>query len=113
MAEAHHTPVSPPRRPYANAASVLPPELCREVCKHHHGILYVGRSPLDGEQRAALVVGLCREGTPHREIALAAGISVRRVQQILATARAKGSDLPRRERHNSQKERQSHETQDH
>ena len=87
--------VSAPRKRYASAISVLPAALYREVQKHHRGVLYVGRSQMEKKEREDLIIKLRLEEWSMREIARVAGVGPRRVQQILAAARARGVALPR------------------
>ena len=74
----------PPRRRYANAADVLPRELFRAVQKHFVGTLYVGSESVFHKERERIVRQLHAQGVSSSEIANAAGVSMRRVQQILA-----------------------------
>ena len=105
--------MSAPRKRYASAISVLPAALYREVQKHHRGLLYVGRSAMEQEERAELIIALRLAGRPLREISRVAGIGVRRVQQILAEARERGVTFPRYRAHNARKEAQHHDAQKH
>jgi len=89
MAQESGQTVKPSRRRYANAADVLPPDVYREVRKHFTGVLYVGRRGMYYQDRARMVGELHAAGVSIREIAKAAGISVRRVHQILAEGKEK------------------------
>lgn len=89
----------PARRPrhasrrYASAAKVLPPELLAAVQLHFTGTLYVPQTPMHSDERERLVLALRLKGVPVREVAAMAGITPRRVQQIL---RAAGVKPPRK-----------------
>lgn len=72
-----------PMKPYANAADVLPPELVREIQKHFYGILWIPSPDTFYLQRRDLVHALKSQGIGPKEIANLAGISLRRVYQIL------------------------------
>lgn len=89
MAQESETRVRKDRRRYANAADVLPPDVYREVRKHFTGVLYVGSRGMYYQDRARMVGELHQRGVSIREIAKAAGISTRRVHQILEAAREK------------------------
>lgn len=82
------TVVSPPgRRRYANAADVLPRELFRAVQKIFVGTLYVGSEGVFHKEREQLVLALKAKKVPVREIAAMAGITTRRVHQIVRAAK--------------------------
>jgi hypothetical protein len=70
--------------PYQNARSVLPPELLAEIQKHCSGLLWIPPTGQFFRDRRRLVQALKEQGVPTREIARLAGISHRRVNQILA-----------------------------
>ena len=72
---------------YANAADVLPSELLREVQRHFVGTLYVGSEDVFQEEREKLVLALKAKHVSVREIASMAGITKRRVQQIVRSAK--------------------------
>jgi predicted transcriptional regulator len=69
--------------PYANAEKVLPPELLKEIQRHYCGVLWVPSPNKYFEDRRKLVVALRQKKVTSREIAQLAGLSVRRVNQIL------------------------------
>ena len=71
---------------YTRAEKVLPPELLREVQKHHTGLIYVPGEPGYYERRNREVVRLHRQGLSTKEIAEKVFLSERRVQQILKGA---------------------------
>ena len=91
MAETHQTEARPLRRSYANAAEVLPPDLFREVQKHFVGTLYVGSEGMFLRERERLVLALKAKGIAVREIARMAGITTRRVHQIVRAAKDRAS----------------------
>jgi len=68
---------------YINAAKVLPKELVQEIRKHYTGMMYVPNGN-DREARRKLVIALHSHSTPAKEIAILAGLSLRRVHQIIA-----------------------------
>jgi len=70
-------------KPYANAEEVLPPELLEEVQKHHSGMLWIPAAESFYRQRRKLVMALKTQGISTEEIANLAGITPRRVNQIL------------------------------
>ena len=68
---------------YIHAEKVLPPELLREVQKHHTGLIYV---PSDGafyRERNSEVMRLHGQGLPTAEIARRIYLGPRRVRQIV------------------------------
>ena len=73
---------------YARAEKVLPPELLKEVHKHHTGLIYVPRDPGFYERRNHEVVCLHQQGLSTKEIAEKVFLTERRVQQILKGAAA-------------------------
>ncbi len=73
---------------YANAQDVLPPELFSEVQQHVTGLLWVPSHTQFYETRRKLVLALTDQGVSTREIAKLAGVTPRRVRQILAEDRA-------------------------
>ena len=77
-----------PKR-YANAQEVLPADLLAQVQQYHTGLLWIPAVKTNAGRRE-LVVTLHGQGLQPRHIAALAGISVRRVQQILAVAGFKG-----------------------
>ncbi len=72
---------------YANAEQVLPRHLFLEVQKYHTGILWVSTGSQFYRERRELVIALHSQGIETKEIAGLAGITVRRVNQILAAER--------------------------
>ena len=78
-------------RRYANAKDVLPPELFRTVQQHFAGLLWVPADAHFYAVRRKLVLALRDQGVSTVEIAKLAGVTPRRVRQILAKARGKGS----------------------
>jgi len=71
-------------KPYANAEEVLPPELLEAVQKYHSGMLWVPVAQSFYQQRRRLVIALREQNISTEEIANLAGITSRRVNQILA-----------------------------
>ena len=74
---------------YANARDALPPELLAEVQEHWSGMLWVPAPKTAKEERRKFVLALKEQGTPSKEIAVFAGITTRRVNQILQDHRNK------------------------
>ena len=74
-------------RQYANAKDVLPPDLFRTVQQHFAGLLWVPADTHLYAVRRKLVLALRDQGIHTREIAQLAGVTPRRVRQILAQAR--------------------------
>ena len=72
---------------YANAENILPADLLKEVQKYHTGILWIPTPRRFYQERRQLVIALHMQGVPTKEIANLAGITVRRVNQILAVER--------------------------
>lgn len=72
---------------YANAENILPADLLKEVQKYHTGILWIPTPSRFYQERRQLVIALQMQGVPTKEIANLAGITVRRVNQILAVER--------------------------
>jgi RecA/RadA recombinase len=71
---------------YANAKDVLPPELLEQVREHYTGNLYVpGKN--DAKQKRELIITLAKSGADTAEIASIAGVSTRRVNQVIAKKR--------------------------
>lgn len=71
-------------KPYANANEVLPPALVQEIQKHFNGILWIPSLDTFFCQRRDLVNALKAQGIAPKEIANLAGVSLRRVYQILS-----------------------------
>jgi len=69
---------------YTNGRETLPPELLSEVQKHCTGLVWIPSPNTFKHERYKLILSLREEGVPTREIAQLAGISVRRVNQILS-----------------------------
>jgi hypothetical protein len=72
---------------YANAEQILPRELLKEVQKHHSGILWIPAPGSFYKERRQLVIALKSQRIETDEIASLAGITRRRVNQILADHR--------------------------
>ena len=72
---------------YANAEKILPPELLKEVQKHYTGILWIPTPSRFYKERRQLVIALHLQGIKSCEIANLAGVTIRRVNQILAAER--------------------------
>lgn len=75
-------------RNYANAKDVLPQELVAQIQKHYTGLLYITGENARSCKRQ-LVLTLAQQEASTGEIAMIAGISRRRVNQILAKERHK------------------------
>ncbi len=73
---------------YANAMDVLPPELFQQVQQHFTGLLWVPAHTQFYETRRKLVLALTDQGVSTAEIGKLAGVTPRRVRQILAEDRA-------------------------
>jgi hypothetical protein len=71
------------KKRYACAHAVLPPDVVEAVQAHFTGLLWVPSNKLFYAERKKLVLALKEEGVPIKEIARLAGISPRRVHQIL------------------------------
>ena len=82
------------KKRYACAHAVLPPDLVEAVQAHFTGLLWVPSSKMFYAERKKLVLALKDEGVPIKEIARLAGISPRRVHQIVKKERSdeKSSD---------------------
>ena len=76
----------PLSRRYANAKEVLPPELYRQVQEHFTGLLWVPADTHFYAERRRLVLALRDQGVSTQEIAKLAGVTSRRVRQIVAKA---------------------------
>jgi hypothetical protein len=72
---------------YANAEKILPQELLKQVQKYHTGILWIPTPSRFYKERRQLVIALHGQGIASKEIADLAGITIRRVNQILASER--------------------------
>ncbi len=75
------------KKRYANAEKILPKELLKEVQKYHTGVLWIPTPSRFYQERRMLVIALQCQGINTREIAQLAGITIRRVNQILAAER--------------------------
>ena len=76
----------PLSRRYANAKEVLPPELYRQVQEHFTGLLWVSSDTQFYVERRRLVLALKDQGVSTQEIAKLAGVTSRRVRQIVSKA---------------------------
>jgi helix-turn-helix protein len=73
---------------YANARDVLPEELLEQVREHFTGNLYVpGKDEV--KPRTELIITLAKSGADTAEIARIAGVTTRRVNQVIAKKRRK------------------------
>ena len=72
---------------YANAEEILPVDLLKQVQQYHTGILWIPTPSRFYKERRQLVIALHLQGIPSKEIADLAGITVRRVNQVLAAER--------------------------
>jgi len=68
---------------YVRAEKVLPPELLKEVQKHHTGLIYVPGDPAFYEKRDEEIIRLRRQGLPTEEIAERVYLCPRRIRQII------------------------------
>ena len=75
---------------YANATEVLPADLLAQIQQHHTGLLWIPAVKTTTKRRD-LVVTLHGQGLQPGAIAALAGISIRRVQQIVAEERQSSS----------------------
>ena len=73
---------------YANAKEVLPPELLEQIREHFTGTLYVPGKD-EAKPKTELIVTLAKSGADAAEIANIAGVSVRRVNQVISKKRRK------------------------
>jgi transposase-like protein len=73
-------------RNYANAKDVLPPELLKQVQEHYKGNLYIPGKD-EAKPRTELIVTLAKSGADTAEIARIAGVSTRRVNQVISKKR--------------------------
>jgi hypothetical protein len=72
---------------YANAKKILPPELLKEIQKYHTGVLWIPTPSRFYQDRRRLVIALHDQGVNTKEIANLAGVTIRRVNQILSSER--------------------------
>jgi DNA invertase Pin-like site-specific DNA recombinase len=79
---------------YANARDVLPQELLAQVQEHWSGLLWVPSRNTFYLDRKKLVRTLKAEGVASKEIARLAGVSTRRVNQILQEEREESRQFP-------------------
>jgi hypothetical protein len=77
---------------YANAEKILPADLLKQVQQYHTGILWIPTPSRFYKERRQLVIALNQQGIESREIADLAGVTVRRVNQILAAERKSNSN---------------------
>ena len=73
-----------PSKPYANAADRLPPDLLKQVQQYHQGLLWIPAADTFYHERQQLVQSLKQQGLPTQDIAALAGITPRRVNQLVA-----------------------------
>jgi hypothetical protein len=76
---------------YANAKDVLPDDLLREVKKHHTGFLWIPKDE-SREKKRKLVIALHGEGMTANEISRVAGLSARRISQMIKEHKIKESE---------------------
>jgi hypothetical protein len=72
---------------YAIAEKILPADLLKQVQQYHTGILWIPTPSRFYKERRQLVIALHLQGIESREIADLAGVTIRRVNQILAAER--------------------------
>ena len=72
---------------YANATEVLPAELVKTIQQYHTGMLYVPSTGSYYDKRKTLILTLVEKGVSAKEISRLAGVSARRVRQIVHDAR--------------------------
>jgi hypothetical protein len=72
---------------YANAEKILPQKLLKQVQKYHTGVLWIPTPSRFYQERRRLVIALHGQGINTKEIAHLAGITIRRVNQILSSER--------------------------
>jgi len=75
------------KKRYANAKDVLPEELFEQIQKHYTGILWVSAPSRFYQERRNLVLALHLQGISSQEISNLAGVTTRRVNQIIAAER--------------------------
>ena len=71
-------------RTYVNGRENLPPELLAEVQKHVSGLVWIPSPETFYRERRQLILTLRDQNVPTKEIARLAGISVRRVNQVIS-----------------------------
>lgn len=69
---------------YLNGREVLPPDVLAEVQKHASGLIWIPSPKTFYQERRQLILTLREQGVPTKEIARLAGLSVRRVNQVVA-----------------------------
>ena len=74
---------------YANAAEVLPRDLFEEIKKHFSGTMLYFPRERGSYQTQKLIVSLAQSGATTAEIAKIAGVTSRRVNQIISKKRQK------------------------
>ena len=72
------------KRTYLNGREVLPPDVLAEVQKHASGLIWIPSPRTFFRERRQLILTLREQGVPTKEIARLAGISVRRINQVVA-----------------------------
>jgi len=80
------------KKRYANAKDVLPEELFEQIQNHYTGILWVPASSRFYQERRDLVLALHLQGISSQEISNLAGVTTRRVNQIIAAERKQDLD---------------------
>jgi hypothetical protein len=75
------------KKRYANAKDVLPKDLFSEVQKYYTGILWIPAPTRFRQARRDLVLALHLQGVIRQEISNLAGVTIRRVNQIIASDR--------------------------
>jgi len=75
------------KKRYANAKDVLPEELFEQIQKHYTGILWIPAPSRFYQERRNLVLALHLQGISSQEISNLAGVTTRRVNQIIAAER--------------------------
>lgn len=83
------------KSPYINGAEALPPDLLAQVQRHCTGLVWIPTPNTFFSERRELVGKLRQQGVSALEIAELAGISRRRVYQILAQEKMPGADNPK------------------
>lgn len=73
----------------ANAKDVLPRELLEQIQRHHIGILWIPSLNPICQMRRQLVLALHLQGISSQEISNLAGVTSRRVNQIIAAEKNK------------------------
>lgn len=71
-------------RTYLNGREVLPPDVLAQVQKHASGLIWIPSPKTFFRERRQLILTLRGQGVPSKEIARLAGISVRRVNQVVS-----------------------------